>query len=101
MHMTEDGARAWPHTVDEAVELLRAQMSAADQARVRDTPSEDLSRFHFGWGQGIRNAFGLHRRNTELLAACGSPDLHPDEAAMVIIAAVWRRLSATPPQTAN
>jgi hypothetical protein len=60
-----------PTTLDEAVAHLVSVLSEEDKATVRDTPEDDLIRFHHGWGTGIRNGFGLWGGNPELLASCG------------------------------
>jgi hypothetical protein len=78
-----------PKTLDEAVAHLLAVLPEADRAKVRATPEDDLIMLHHGWGTGIRNDFGLWGRNPELLRSCGG---HPDDAAMLIIRAVWQRL---------
>lgn len=80
----------WPKSVDEAVQHIVSKMSPEDLRLVRDTPREDLIRFHHGWGTGIRNSFGLWQGNRELLESCGGG--HPDDCSMVIIEAVWERL---------
>lgn len=81
---------SWPSTLDQAVARLIDDMDDADKKMVRDTKKGDLILFHHGWGTGIRNEFGLWRGNTNLLADCHAE--HPDDASMVIIEAVWRRL---------
>ena len=80
----------WPLTLDAVVERLLGLMSDADKEVVRNTPEDKLIRFHFPWGMGIRNEFGLWRGNTQLLESCGGE--HPDDASSVIIRAVWERL---------
>ncbi len=52
----------------------------------------DLVTLHFGLGLAIRNEFGLLAGNKSLLAACGSPDMHPDSASAVIIRTLWECL---------
>lgn len=74
----------------QAVELLIGKLSPEDRETVKNTPFDKLVRFHHGWGTGIRNAFGLWGGNAALLADCGCT--HPDDASMVIIEAVWKRL---------
>lgn len=66
-----------------------------------------LITLHQIWGMGIRNSFGMWQGNTALLRSCaaargsdasgasGVSVLFPDEAAMVIIEAAWRRVSET------
>ena len=82
----------WARTVSEAAEMILSGMKAADKRIVRDTPEEKLNKFHFGWGQGIRNSMGLWAGNTELLEDTGKS--HPDDASMVIIHAVWKELQS-------
>jgi len=83
----------WPRTIEEAADRILENMSADDRARVRDTKREDLIGFHFGWGTGIRNAFGLWTGNQALLDSSGSDD--PDDCSMRIIECVWEKLRAT------
>jgi uncharacterized protein DUF6794 len=54
-----DKGHDWPTTVDEAVDRLVHELSDKDKETVRTTPKDELIKFHFGWGMGIRNAFGL------------------------------------------
>jgi hypothetical protein len=62
----------WPKTVSEAVARIVARMTEEDKAVVRQTPREDLIKFHRFWGMGIRNTYGLWRGNRELsISACG------------------------------
>lgn len=90
----EDSAKSWPKSVDEAVTKIVGGLSEHDRRRVVSTEKEDLILFHHGWGTGIRNSFGLWSGNLELLRSCGSQSMHPDEASMVIIEAVWKKLRA-------
>jgi hypothetical protein len=87
---TASARQDWPQTVDAAATRILATMKDADKQRVRATKKEDLIRFHHGWGTGIRNDFGLWAGNKDLMADCHAA--HPDDASMVIIEAVWRRL---------
>lgn len=84
------GPEEWPKSLDDAVTHLLNVLDDESKQAVRDTVESDLIRFHFPWGQGIRNEFGLWRGNRELLESCGAE--RPDDASMVIIKAVWRRL---------
>ncbi len=81
----------WPTTVEEAADRILAGMTAEDKACVRERAREELSAFHFGWGTGIRNAFGLWRGNRALLESSGTMD--PDHCSMVIIERVWEKLN--------
>ena len=81
----------WPKTLDEASDRLIAGMSDEDQQTVRETKKDNLIQFHLGWGMGIRNSFGLWQGNQALLESCGGG--HPDDASMVIIESVWKKLN--------
>ena len=65
----------WPRTVPEAVARILASFSEDDKATLRATPEGGTWRYHFEWGMGIRNDFGLWRGNRALLASCGSRGL--------------------------
>lgn len=93
----------WPQIVDEAVDRLVHELSDRDKETVRSTPKDELIKFHFGWGMGIRNGFGLWGGNEALLKSCAEARygpgadatlMHPDDASGVVIEAVWRRLQA-------
>ncbi|MBI5425289.1 MAG: hypothetical protein HZA32_14515 [Opitutae bacterium] len=88
----EEEKKTWPKTVDEAVTRILSTMPEKDRKIVRDTAEDDLIQFHHGWGTGIRNSFGLWRGNKALMEDCKSD--HPDDASMVIIFAVWKRLQS-------
>jgi len=81
-----------PETLGEATSLLISEMSVKDKRFIATRKQDDLISFHFGWGMGIRNRFGLWTGNEKLLASCGSRWMHPDEASSVIIESVWREL---------
>ena len=84
----------WPTTVDQAVDRILDKLPDKQKAVLRKTPEDDLDLLHFGLGTAIRNECGLWSGNTPLLAACGSPDMHPDSASAVIVQAVRQRLVA-------
>ena len=67
-------------------------MTAEDKERVKTTKKEDLILFHHGWGTGIRNYYGLWRRNERLIHSAYGRHCHPDNASMRIIEAVWQEL---------
>jgi hypothetical protein len=84
----------WPTTVEATVADIISGMSESDKETVRKTNRDDLIQFHFTWGMGIRNHYGLLRGNEELLRdACGNHWLlDADEASHRIMEAVWDAL---------
>lgn len=85
-----------PRSVAEAVDRLLATLSQEEKAEIAGTAEEDLVDLHFGLGSRIREDFRLwHDGNRALLRDCQrveSKPIHPDDASMVIIRALWARL---------
>ena len=92
-----EAKKAWPRTVEEAVDRLLSSMSEKDKLSFKNTPEKDLIMFHFGLGAYIRNEFGLWQGNTELLKSCEKESIfvHPDEFSSIIIEALWKKLRST------
>ena len=82
----------WPLDVEHAVAELLVRLPDDDHDTIRQMAEADLVTLHFALGLATRNEFGLWDGNTVLLAACGSPDMHPDDASMVIIRMLWEVL---------
>jgi hypothetical protein len=85
-----------PRTVDEAVDLLIEEIPLRDRAHIAAMKEHELLAIEFYLGLHIRNDFGLWSDNQALLESCrnlsGERDLHPDDAAVVIVKALWKRL---------
>lgn len=81
-----------PTSVKEAVFSLTKNMSEKDKEYIKYTPKADLPKFHFSYGLEIRNSFGLLGENKRLLKSAGSENMHPDDASMVILEALWEEL---------
>ncbi len=91
-------AEDWPKNIEEAVNKLLELMPEEDQLDLKDTPENKLRSYHFFLGMFIRNQFGLWKGNNELLRSCADKDrysMDPNNAAMVIIKALWKRLQST------
>lgn len=86
------GPGEWPTTIEAAVALELEQLSRNSMETLRAMPAEELGNFWVGWGTEIRERQGVARGNNALLeAACGK-GCHPDQAAKVIMKAVWAAL---------
>jgi len=83
-----------PPSVKEAVDELISRMSDQDKAYVRSREKDDVIGFHHGWNRAIQNSFGLWAHNEVLKKDTGKE--HPDDAAEVIIEAVWTKLRELP-----
>jgi hypothetical protein len=95
MIMLNNPALDWPTTIDETVERVLATLTDAERDVVRKTPESDLDLLHFGLGLRVRNEFGLASgESRDLLTACGSAVIHPDDVSDVIVRAIWAKLQA-------
>jgi hypothetical protein len=83
------GPDGWPRSVDEAVLELLTVLDGPSMTTLLGTERDDLIMYHFGWGTGIRNEYGLWAGNQALMDDCGVA--HPDDCSMVIIEATWAR----------
>ena len=82
----------WPGSLVEAVALLVEGLSEREMLDIAAADDEVLflANGPSGWGQGIRNSFGLGIGNHALLQDCCTE--HADDASLVIIRAVRNHL---------
>ena len=82
---------AAPVTFEDAVKLIIDKMSFKTRVAVAHMSDEEVAVFNvFGWGEGIREDFGLWEYNEKLLADCRAED--PFEASLMIIQTVRDRV---------
>jgi hypothetical protein len=86
-------------TVDEAVDLLTAELSFGDRTIIANMKEEDLRNLDFSLGMRIMVEFGLGPGNKELLQFCcfgsGQPSIDPDLASAFIIKRLWVKVQDT------
>ena len=84
-----------PKTVEDAVNRLVIEMALKDKTTLANMEETDLVKLHFSLGIHIRNKY-LYPQNDKLLQSCRQKALdkylHWDQASMVIIKELWRRL---------
>jgi len=72
-------------------------LSGEQKIAIAVMPEEDLINLHFSLGMAIRNAFGLHKPGSKLLASCNNNEIynsvHPGNVSGVIIHALWTKLT--------
>ena len=78
------------------MEILHASMSLNQEFLLATMDEVDLFDLHMSLGHQIRDDFGLWTGNDALMASCrsvsGNPDLHVDDASMVIVKALWEKI---------
>jgi hypothetical protein len=88
---TED--EVWYRALQKAVDVLVVKLNDSEKDAIKATDEAELIKFHRSLGTLIRNQFGLWKgENKELLQFCGE-ELQPDDVSMVIIHALWERLT--------
>ena len=92
--------KQWPVTIDEAVGVVIATLSDEETASIAALAQAQLIGLHFGLGLWIRSNLGLWKGNDALMQSIRERDqaIHPDDASMVIIEAVWERLREMVPK---
>jgi len=86
-----DNITRTPKTVDEAVNRLVNVLDNEHKQAIATMLEDDLIELHFSLGIEIRNAFGLHDKNSPLLKSLGV-FVHPDDASMVVIHVLWEKI---------
>lgn len=85
-----------PQSVAEAVEVLHANMTLNEEFTLTAMDEGDLVDLHFSLGHQIRHEFGLWTGNEALMESCrsesGNPDLHIDDASMLIVRSLWKKV---------
>jgi hypothetical protein len=86
-------AKQLPKTVDEAVSILKSEISPTLRESMVRIPREDAqAELHFSVGMGIRNRFKLWSGNADLMKSCGV--MHPDDCSGIIIGRLWDAVRA-------
>lgn len=89
-----------PDTIDEAVNLLKDELSFGDRTIIANMKEDDLRNLDFVFRSRIMFEFGLWNENYNLLQSCrdksGQPSLGPDMASNFIIKRLWKTLQNTP-----
>ena len=81
-----------PKTVPDAVNRLMTVLNDEQKVIIATMQEDELIDLHFSLGTDIRNSFDLHDQDSDLLKSCGS-FVHPDDVSMVIINALWKKLT--------
>lgn len=91
-----------PRAGEAAGERLGETLSPGELAEIAGQAEDDRIDLHFGLGARLRETFRLWGGNRARLADClrqwnGDRDerataIHPDDASLVILRALWRRL---------
>ena len=93
----EENAQPLPSTCEGAIEAIASELDEDSINTLKETKREDLIMFHFSWGMGIRNGYGLWSENSPIRISCanlvGEDDIHPDNASGIIMDGVWELIN--------
>ena len=86
----------FPKRMDEAVDMLLAEMPMKEKAKVANTDERALENFEPSIALPLSRRFGLWAGNLALLESCarsvGKSRVNQEEAAAIIMKELWRRL---------
>ena len=84
-----------PKTVNQAIILLVSYLSSSDKKKISKLNENNLTHLNFSLGWFIKNEFKLIT-NDRLLESCrvtsGENTVYADEASLIIIKGLWKRL---------
>jgi len=93
------GKASWPATMVQAVDRLIADLFLKDKTRISAMEPSELDELHPTLGAYIKETFGLLSGNHKLTRDCmqiaHTNTMLPDEAAAIIIKALWKKLQVT------
>jgi hypothetical protein len=92
-------SQKYPETVDDAVDLLMAELPLKDKTRLAGMSENQLHHLHPSLGLYIRNNYGLLADNKKLLKSCrimaGDNEIDGDAAPFIVIRKLWEKLKKT------
>lgn len=89
-------ARQDRRTLADAQRQKMGLLPDGEKAKIAAMSQDDLFALHLGLGMWIRNNLGLWSENSALLESARAQN--PDDASVVIIEALWRRLQEETPK---
>ena len=93
-----------PNTINQAIILLVSYLSSKDKVKITKLAEDDLSNLNVSLGWFIKNEFKLIT-NDPLIESCrvtsGGDSVYADEASLIIIKELWKRLKELRQPTIN
>ena len=78
---------------EEAISYFYSRLGEDSKALLQSMKRDEMGKFHFSTGMGIRNQFGLWAENSPIRISCakdnGLEDMHPDDASHYMIEKIW------------
>lgn len=91
--------KSLPQTVEDAVDRLLSDLSLNTEIYLSMMDEDILTYVHLSLGHYIRNSFDSWTGNEALMESCrrvsGNANLHEDDASMVIVKELWKRLKSS------
>lgn len=87
-----------PRDLNDCIVYSERTLSPADIATLKGESEDDLAKYHFSFGMGLRNAWGLWRGSRLARWFNTQGIFHPDDMSGIILHSFWRHLNGKPIQ---
>lgn len=86
-----------PDNLDDAINFLKANLSAEDLAHLTESSEGDRAMLHLTFGMSLRNNWGLWTETSRLAKWFNTINIHhADDMSGIIIESLYRDLNALP-----
>lgn len=82
-----------PKNLEEAFVELKKSLPANELKEFKETPEDEIIKYHFSLGMGLRNRWGLWGGSRLAKYFNGIGIFHPDDMSGIIIESFWRNLN--------
>ena len=80
-------------TINEIIDDMHANLPEEDLKFLKETPEDQLIKFHFGVGMRIRNFYRLwDEANPYVILGEPESPFHPDQVSQAAIEGLWAKL---------
>lgn len=91
-----------PSTLEEAMEILTKLLTSEEQINFTRMSENDIGRMHHGFGQWLRNNWGLWDENSAMCKHMKSIGfVHADDMSGSLLREFWRRMNNLPSKLAE
>ncbi len=86
-----------PSSVSEALQMFLKSLDDEEKKALKEIEEDQISLFHFTWGQDMRNDWSMFEKDTLLVNSFKSIGItHPDDMSGIILRSAHRQLNKKP-----